>query len=611
MANALARRGPDGQNTWANASIGLVHTVLHSTLESLTEQQPLDLDKRIWITADARIDNQAELRRLLAAKGSGTILPVSDADYIIQAYHIWKRDCVNYLIGDFAFAIWDSDENTLFCARDHFGVRPFYYYCDHRVFVFGSEVRAILAFPQVKCSPSEARIADYLVQELEGIDATSTFYEGIYRLPPGHTLLVEPGRVSIDAYWRMESPAEIRYRHNEDYVEAFLEKFSRAVQCRLRAPSYSQVGAMLSGGLDSSSIVGIARESYQQQGFADFRTFSAVAPDESDVETHFINSVIAQGGLNAVRIKPDDIRSYMPELSYLLNHATDLYDHWMEIPQLMYIAARKSGVKVLLTGIGGDEFASLPPSYPRYMMMAGHLRQAIHEIIGTHRFYSDPFWRVPLTVLRQVYTAFMPTPIRAFRQTLLKPGQLDKAIESTIVNPVFAERIKLRERLGRLWESRDVVNFKTIRSEQLLFIRHPYLAVGLERYDRVAATHGVETRHPYLDKNLAEFLYAIPPEQLRKNGWSKMIVRHAMRHVLSDEVRFRRGHPHLGLLFQRARFQLEVPRFDKFFAEELGFIEPYVDIPKIRAAWRERHSDTNASIDLWRALTLALWLKQV
>lgn len=614
MANALAGRGPDGQNTWSQVSVGLVHTALYSTPESLTEQQPTSLGRRIWITADARIDNRDELRQLLVTKGSITTPLASDVDYILRAYDIWKHDCVKYLIGDFAFVIWDMDGNTFFCARDHFGVRPFYYYYDWQSFVFGSEAGAILALPQHKFSPHEPRIADYLVQELEGIDVTSTFYNGIYRLPPGHTMLIRDGIVSFNRYWTMEAPPAIRYRRNEEYIEAFLEKFSQAVQCRLRAPLASQVACMLSGGLDSSSITGIARDCYRQQGLGNFKVLSAVAhaEDTADIESHFVNAVVAQGYLDPSSVSPKEIENFRGELSYYFDHITDLYDHWMQIPQLLFILAGRNNIKTVLTGIGGDEFAGLPLSYPSYLLRTGQIWQAVREMRGLDEFYGPPSTPLASTILHYSYHAFVPAPVQGFRRRLLECRWYDHVVERTIINPAFAANINLFERLSRLWELLDNAKHSTILSERLAHVHHPYLVAGLERYDRVAAAYGVEARHPYTDKRLVEFLLAIPQEQLVHNGWQKILVRRAMRNILTDEVRFRRGYQHLSWKFQQALFRLEKDHFGALMHGEMSAIEPYIHLKKLRKTYTDYASSIQGDArNLWYSLTLAHWLNRV
>ncbi|MEO0970581.1 MAG: asparagine synthetase B, partial [Cyanobacteria bacterium J06639_18] len=166
MLDTLAHRGPDGADIWVDGNIGLGHRMLWTTPESLIEKQPLvDRVRNLAIAADARIDNREELISQLSLDNSPSDRPlnqninqnnsclktVTDSQLILEAYKKWGEDCLEYLVGDFAFAIWDGCKQTLFCARDHFGVKPFYYYQSDQVFIFASEIKALLCLPQVPC----------------------------------------------------------------------------------------------------------------------------------------------------------------------------------------------------------------------------------------------------------------------------------------------------------------------------------------------------------------------------------------------------------------------------------------------------------------------------
>jgi asparagine synthase (glutamine-hydrolysing) len=179
------------------------------------------------------------------------------------------------LLGDFAFAIWDGPRGTLFCARDLFGARPLYYhYRPGKVFGFASTPAALFAGSVLPRQLNEARIADYLVSELEGIDKTSTFYAEVFRLPPAHTATIGPTGLSLKRYWQPQPGPELRLATDEEYEEAFLDPFGKAVECRLRGGD--TVASMLSGGMDSSSIVGVARKLRLDAGGPPLRTFSVI-----------------------------------------------------------------------------------------------------------------------------------------------------------------------------------------------------------------------------------------------------------------------------------------------------------------------------------------------
>ena len=255
MLAAIAHRGPDGSGVWLRGSTGLGHRMLWTTPESLRERLPFaDETGGLVITADARIDNREELIRLLDLEDRPRA-SISDSQLILRSYEKWGRRCPEKLLGDFAFAIWDSRLQAVFCARDHLGVKPFTYHSSERLFAFGSEIQAVLCAPVTPRRINEQRIADYLVPIFE--DKSITLYQDIFRLPAAHRMTVWADRVEKDCYWSLDPSREMPALSDGDYAEGFREIFSEAVRARSRCPL--PVGAMLSGGLDSSSIACSAR----------------------------------------------------------------------------------------------------------------------------------------------------------------------------------------------------------------------------------------------------------------------------------------------------------------------------------------------------------------
>ena len=187
MVDILAHRGPDGAAVWCEANVGLGHRMLHTTPESLSETLPfVDKSRDLVITADARIDNREELTEALGLSAE-TAKQLSDSQFILQAYIKWGEDCPNHLLGDFAFVIWDGRKQKLFCARDHFGVKPFYYYhAPGKFFAFATEIKALLTLADVPRQLNELRVGQYLTGMFD--DKEITFYEGILRLPPAHVM---------------------------------------------------------------------------------------------------------------------------------------------------------------------------------------------------------------------------------------------------------------------------------------------------------------------------------------------------------------------------------------------------------------------------------------
>ncbi len=319
---------------------------------------------------------------------------IGDAEIILQAYLLWHEACVEHLLGDFAFAIHDSRHKTLFCARDHFGVRPFYYhYSSGRFFVFASEPRAILALKKVPNKLNEGRIADFLISQLEGIDKTSTFYEEVYRLPPAHTLTISPDSMQIKRYWKLEPGPELQLDSDEAYAEAFLEVFTEAVRCRLR--SAGPVGSMLSGGMDSGSIVAIAKDLLAKEGKGPLPTFSAIGPDPTNC-TETRTTLLAQSleGIEPHSIRYDQLDEILPELAELTWRENEPFDNHMTLVRSVYLLAHRRGVKVVMDGIDGDSVLSEGSQITR-LLRGGRLLTAYREAVGQSLFWQGayPAWQ--------------------------------------------------------------------------------------------------------------------------------------------------------------------------------------------------------------------------
>ena len=228
MTDILAHRGPDGSDVWISESVGLGHRMLWTTPESLLEKLPFaDESEQFVITSHARIDNREELISKLNLNKYPTE-KITDSQLILEAYKKWDEECPEYLLGDFAFVIWDKRKKILFCARDHFGVKPFYYYYQaNNFFAFGSEIKALLCLPQVPEKLNEVRIGDFLALMME--DKTITTYKDILRLPPAHSMVVSQSGINLRCYWELDPNREIKMDSDEAYAEEFRKIFTEAV----------------------------------------------------------------------------------------------------------------------------------------------------------------------------------------------------------------------------------------------------------------------------------------------------------------------------------------------------------------------------------------------
>src|SRR5260221_10627406 len=200
MTESLAFRGPDARHVWTEGCAGLGHTMLRTTFEATAERQPASLDGRVWITADARIDARVELATRVEQAGRAVAREVTDAELILHAYYVWGEDCVRQLLGDFTFALWDSRRQRLLCARDHFGVKPFFYARVGRTLVFSNALDGVRAHPSFSMALNDLAIADFLLFEMSQ-DPAATAFADVARLPSAHALGASASGVETRRYW--------------------------------------------------------------------------------------------------------------------------------------------------------------------------------------------------------------------------------------------------------------------------------------------------------------------------------------------------------------------------------------------------------------------------
>ena len=293
---AIGHRGPYDSHFWHEGPAGLGHVMLWTTPESLHERLPLaDESSRMAITADARIDNRDDL--IVALWGSGEPAKrISDSQIILRVYQKWGEGCPEKLVGDFAFCMVDRRRHMVFRARDASGDRPFYYYLSDKIFVFGSEIRALFALPEVpKQLKNQTMVGDYLIGMFD--DQVITFYQGILRLPPGHSITIGPIGAASSATGlliRARNYAWVRMSNMETCSETCSPE---AVRCRLR--SAYRVASSLSGGLDSSSVTCVARVILAQSGNGQLPTVSLIYDKVPECdESNYIDAVLSQGGID-------------------------------------------------------------------------------------------------------------------------------------------------------------------------------------------------------------------------------------------------------------------------------------------------------------------------
>jgi asparagine synthase (glutamine-hydrolysing) len=612
MATSVKHRGPDDGGIWCETSIGLANRSLWTTPESLTEKQPLvDRETGLVVTADARIDNRDELLEALRSDAWKSELP--DSQLILLAYRKWGAGCAARLIGDFAFAVWDSRKHELFCARDPMGIRPFYYYRSSQLFAFASEVKALLCLPEIPRRLNESQIGDYL----EGIydDEEGTFYRDIFRLPKAHSLTISRSGLGIRRYWSFDLAREVKLKSNEEYAEAFRDQFTEAVRCRLR--SAYPVGSMLSGGLDSSSIACTARQLLAKKNGSPIHTFSTIFPGLTEEELSkiderkYIDAVLAGGGFEPHFIHADQLGP-LAELDQILWQedeavfAPNLYLHWAS-----YRAAQEAGVRVLLDGTDGDSTVSYGFDLLAELARLGKWGSLLIECRALADKSPNAWCSTRQVMWEYGFKPLVPeSAVQVWRR--LRRHQISPGINGAI-NASFAQRIGLPDRVAslNLKERRRANNAKERHAGDLNCGLWGY---AMEIVNKAHASFSLDARYPFFDRRLMEFCVALPLTQKLDRGWNRMILRRALAGTLPEEVRWRSTKSNLGVNFKRGMQRHERRRVDDVIVKNPKLIEEYIDLGNLNSRY-ERYLGQHAlnesdALTIYSSVMLANWLRK-
>jgi asparagine synthase (glutamine-hydrolysing) len=561
------------------------------------------------ISACARLDNRYELCALLDI-GRDDASDCADEELIAVAYSEWGEGCLEKLIGDFAFAVWDPRSRSLFCARDAFGVKPFYYYSCEDFFVCASEVETVLAHPQVPGEIDRGRVADFLVSHLEGVDNTSTFYKEIYRLPPAHILEVTPEGFKKRCYWQLTPKDELLLGSDAEYARAFWTELSIAVA--RRHGDIRKTAVMLSGGLDSSSIVAAAREIDPEERRA-VRTISLVADRERHcVETDCIGAVIDQESIKSRLLSIDHLVPYLSQVFDSIRDSSDPFDCWMNLPRVVYVAAQRAGFTAVIDGVDGDLVVSHGASLIPSLLRTGHWSRALEESRGKSQFHCRDRSATKI-LLGSARRAWIPERARRARRRISDVAWMESHIAGTVIHPELAREVELRDRLESL-EKWSNGNLKDLRQCQADLISHPYTVAALERYHRAGVAFGVEPLHPYFDRELVEFCLSLPSDQRVKCGWTKYVVRQAVQGRLPNDVVWRKGDwRRLNSSVTEKLLEYERDQVGDLIETGLaGPLEGLVDEEAVRGCW-DRHQQNGDSDDaevVWQVAALAMWLEE-
>ena len=604
MAKMLAHRGPDAITQWFGDRAALGHALLATTPEAAAEAQPFRHGPSgCVITADVRLDNREELFAALGIHSSERRM--GDAEVILRAYLKWGSDCACHLLGDFAFAIWDPRNLRLFAARDHMGIRQVsWWHQPGKALIFATEPQAILACRAVRLRINEGAIADYL-DNLSAPEHGVTWFEGIFRLPPGHRLELTGGSLHITPYWALEPAEEQRGTSYEDYCEGLRSVLTEAARCRLR--SLGPVGATLSGGMDSGSVCALAGQLLASAGLPPLKTWSGIGSDPATcIETRAIQIASGMPGIDPHLLGFAEMAEHIAQSGGVSGPCAEPRELFMTVIRALYHAANQDGVNVMLDGLNGDVAFAVGNHLPR-LVSQGNVSGALKSAWGAARFWH-PDAPMPPAMASALWQGLVPYALREPRGLRIYREKASRIESDTLVSPAFAQRVALNQR--RINKRPETFSRHSTQSkERRNAATRIEIAEGNQTYDQVAARHGIERRDPFSDIRVIQYCLAIPSGFVERNGWPKHILRDAMAGLVPDAVRWRKGKQHVGYWFTESLFP---EGLNPIGSPELArkTLEPYVKPSELHIFNGAAHQTTSPITHLLLC-SMFSWLIQV
>lgn len=521
MTNSISHRGPDGEGKWfsENYPIALGHRRLSIIDLSENGHQPMHFIERYVITFNGEIYNYLEIKEKLIAKGF-VFHTQSDTEVILASYHYWREKCLNEFDGMFAFAIYDKDQNELFCARDRFGEKPFYYSFCNGNFLFGSEMKALWSYGVPK-DHNQKMLFQFLVNDLveNPADQKETFYRNIFKLKSAHYFIFKgDNNVNQKNYWQIDI-SKYSEMEPEKVSGKFLDLLETSVKRRLR--SDVSLGSSLSGGLDSSTIVALISKLSNTN-----HTFSARFRDFQKDEGKYIEIISTKFDTNHHDVFVDE-NQLVSELDKLIWHQEEpfqtgsIYAQWC-----VYKEARKNNITVMLDGQGADEYlGGYDKDFKPYLKEIYRNKKLSKDFISSIKINHSI--DVALTIKDQ-FSVLLPdlfSVLTKYKHKLIHPTL--KGIDGNFANAFSNSESPFKE-------------FSDLKST----LQYEMMNQGLEKLlkfaDRNSMAQAVEVRLPFLFHELVEFVFSLKSSLFFEGGWSKAILRNSVQNILPSEIVRRR-----------------------------------------------------------------------
>jgi asparagine synthase (glutamine-hydrolysing) len=602
MNQQIAHRGPDDDGFYVCENVGLAMRRL-SIIDVQTGHQPIsNEDQSLWIVFNGEIYNHRELRQDLEARGH-RYRTRSDTETIVHLYEQYGSDCVKHLRGMFAFAIWDQPRQRLFLARDRLGIKPLYYRYDGKGLLFGSEIKALLAHPQLRPQFNRKTLAEYLA--FGYVAGEETMYSDVRKLMPGYTLMLDGrGEIEISSYWDLKVNSDEGGRARQSYVQEYRERLEDSVRSHLM--SDVPLGVFLSGGLDSSAVAALTARIRNGR----IETFAVGYGEERYSELPFARAVAEHIGSehHEVRINGEDFFQTLPVCIW---HEDEPIAWPSSVPLYFVSRLARERVKVVLTGEGSDEtlagytryawtllnsrmdsvYRSITPSGLRRALRNGILASPLSAAMRSkleHTFLLRDGSSWPAFYFDNFYSAFSD----AEQSELLTPEAKQGANDAYAGSMHFWDQSK-----GELLHRLLYTDIKT------------YLVELLMKQDQMSMAASIESRVPFLDHPLVEFTASIPAEYATKGMAGQCILKSAVEDLLPKSI------------IHRKKMGFPTPWSDWLAGPQLGTLEELLLEPRtlnrgyfraeaIRSLFGEHRAGLrDHGTRIWRLLNLELWMR--
>ncbi len=609
MRDTLTHRGPDDAGQLIDGSVGLAHRRL-SIVDLGGGHQPMSNQGcaggetgDVWIVYNGEVYNHGELRPMLEARGH-RYRTASDTETIIHLYEEFGVECVKHLRGMFAFAIWDAYQQRLLLARDRLGIKPLYYtHSDDGTIHFASEIKALIEARAVKPEINYDALPDYAANRAPM--GAETLFRGVRRLPPGHTLVWEDGRVRIERFWELSFSKESERWKEDDYVARFDELFRESVRLRLMADV--PLGMFLSGGIDSSAIAAVMSGMVEEP----IKTFSVAFAEREANELEYARLVARtfRTDHHEIVVSPEQFFDALPELIY---HEDEPLAHPSSVALNFVSRLAAERVKVVLTGEGSDELLAGYNKYRAtvYNLAIGRvyhraipasLRRAARRAIESGAEYSRLGQKLTRTFLciqpeiEEIYLDNFAVFSRKQQERLFTAEARARMFDA---DPYRATR-----------EQMSATDAETLLDQLLAADLKTYLHELLMKQDQMSMAASIESRVPFLDHKLVEFAASLPA-RMKLGGWTtKRVLRRAMSAVLPPRIlmRGKMGFPVPVGSWLRGRFR---HLLDEYALSERALARGVFDGDFVRELAARHSAGEDHSERLWALINFEIWQRR-